>query len=202
MSMAIKHIVWHEGEVSAKLRKKHYGHPGLTVWLTGLSGSGKSTIAMRTERLLIEQGVKSYALDGDNLRHGLNSDLDFTATGRQENIRRIGEVCRLFCDAGIVVLAAFISPYEKDRQTVRNIHPEKSFIEVHVATPLAVCESRDPKGLYKKARAGELKNFTGISAPYEEPSHPDLVLDTTKTDIDDCAKKLVSFITSHLSQNN
>ena len=188
--------MWHQGEVSPEFRAANYGHPGLTIWLTGLSGSGKSTIAMRAEKQLIERGCKSYTLDGDNLRHGLNHDLDFSASGREENIRRIGEVSRLFCDAGIIVFAAFISPYANDRARVRNLHPKGSFLEVHVATPIETCEARDPKGLYKKARAGQIQNFTGISSPYEAPVKPDLRLDTTTQSLDACTAELVALIKS------
>jgi bifunctional enzyme CysN/CysC len=160
------------------------------VWLTGLSGSGKSTIAVELERQLVTLGRYAYRLDGDNLRHGLNSDLDFSEAGRKENIRRVGEVCKLFADACVITIASFISPYGKDRDAVRQLHDGAGlqFNEVFVDTPIEVCEKRDPKGLYKKARAGELKNFTGIDAPYEKPTAPELLLKTGDTDTASCVQ--------------
>ena len=186
-------LTWHTGEVDRAARESAYGHRGATLWFTGFSGSGKSTIAYRTERLLIDKSVFAYVLDGDNVRHGLNADLGFAADDRQENIRRIGEVSRLFTDAGALVLSAFISPYRADRARVRDLVGDR-FIEVHVATPLEVCEARDPKGLYKKARAGEIGDFTGISAPYEEPQSPEIRLDTTVHDVNACAQQVVAYL--------
>ncbi|AYA42276.1 adenylyl-sulfate kinase [Xenorhabdus nematophila] len=170
-------IVWHSHALDYKRRETANGHPALVIWFTGLSGSGKSTLAGALEQSLFSQGVKTYLLDGDNLRHGLCRDLGFSEADRRENIRRVGEVSKLMVDAGLVVLTAFISPNREERQKVRELMQAGQFIEVYVDTPLDVCESRDPKGLYKKARAGELLNFTGIDAVYEAPEHPDIYLD-------------------------
>jgi adenylylsulfate kinase len=164
------------------------------VWFTGLSGSGKSTLATQLEAALSRQGFKTYLLDGDNIRAGLNRDLSFTDAGRTENIRRIGEVSKLFMDAGVIVLSAFISPFRADRELVRQIVGAENFVEVFVDTPLTVCEQRDVKGLYKKARAGELKNFTGIDSPYEAPLHPDLVINTATTQLDDSIGMLLKYV--------
>jgi bifunctional enzyme CysN/CysC len=168
------HVVWHRGAVDRADRPS----AGATVWFTGLSGSGKSTVAVEVERALVAAGRPAYLLDGDNLRHGLNADLAFSAADRSENIRRVGEVARLFADAGVVALVPVISPYRADRDRAREIHEAVGvpFVEVFVDTPLEVCEARDPKGLYAKARAGEIKGFTGIDDPYEAPVHPDLRL--------------------------
>lgn len=174
-----KNIVWHQSTVTRAEREKMSGHLGCTVWLTGLSGSGKSTIANLMEKALWERDVRSFVLDGDNIRHGLNKDLGFSPKDRTENIRRIGEVAALFTEAGVVNVTAFISPYRDDRNLVRKAMPEGCFIEVYIKCELDECEKRDPKGLYKKARAGEIPEFTGISAPYEEPENAELVVDTT-----------------------
>ncbi|MFN2428091.1 MAG: adenylyl-sulfate kinase [Candidatus Binatia bacterium] len=174
-----QNIVWHQSTVSRAEREQISGHRGATVWLTGLSGSGKSTVANLAEKALWERGVRSFVLDGDNIRHGLNKDLGFSPADRTENIRRIGEVAALFTDAGIVNVTAFISPYRADREIARKAMPDGCFIEVYMKCDLDECEKRDPKGLYKKARAGEIKEFTGISAPYEAPENPELVVDTT-----------------------
>src|SRR5688572_15567469 len=171
-------ITWHGGAVSRTDREKLLGQRGVTVWLTGLSAAGKSTMAVMLERMLIEQGRLTYRLDGDNVRHGLNSNLGFTAEDRAENIRRVGEVAKLFTDAGVIVIASFISPYRKDRDAVRAMMPAGDFVEVYVKVSVEAAERRDPKGLYKKARAGEIKGFTGIDDPYEAPEHPDIVIDT------------------------
>ncbi len=192
------HITWHRGEVTREERAKAYGHKGLTVWLTGLSGSGKSTVASRTERLLVQNHIAAYVLDGDNVRHGLSHGLGFSPEDRSENIRRIAEVTKLFVDAGVIVLATFVSPYRIDRARVRALHQPGEFIEVYMATSLETCEARDPKGLYKKAREGTISDFTGISAPYEVPEHPELTLHTEKQDIDACAQVLVT----HLQKNH
>jgi adenylylsulfate kinase len=175
---AATNIVRAEGHVTSEQRAKNLGHEARTVWFTGLSGSGKSTLAFAVEKALIERGVSAYVLDGDNIRFGLNSDLGFTPADRTENIRRIGEVCRLFQDAGFVVLTAFISPYVADRDQVRTLHLEGGFVEVFVDTPIDVCEARDVKGLYARARSGEIPDFSGVSAPYEPPVHPELTVDT------------------------
>ena len=169
-----------EGLVGAADRVALLGHGGQTVWFTGLSGSGKSTLAFAVEEALVARGVAAYVLDGDNVRFGLNRDLGFSAADRTENVRRIGEVCRLFQDAGLVVLSAFISPYKADRDAVRALHPEGSFVEVFVDTPLEICEARDVKGLYARARTGEIPEFSGISAPYEAPDAPDITVDATR----------------------
>jgi len=166
------------------------------VWLTGLSGSGKSTIAVALEKELWTRDVRAYILDGDNIRHGLNKNLGFSATDREENIRRISEVAKLFADCGAIAMTSFISPYRKDRDTVRALHVEGKlpFIEVHVNTPIETCEQRDPKGLYKKARAGQLKNFTGIDDPYEAPLHPELTIDATSTSPEQATVLLLEYL--------
>lgn len=186
-------IVRAEGKVDGAARAANLGHGSRTVWFTGLSGSGKSTLAFAVEEALIERGVAAYVLDGDNIRFGLNRDLGFAPEDRTENIRRIGEVCRLFQDAGLVVLTAFVSPYAADRDAVRALHPEGAFTEVFVDTPLEVCEARDVKGLYAKARAGEISDFTGISAPYEAPLSPEVVVDTSSP-LDDCVAQVIAFL--------
>ncbi len=192
--MNATNVTWHHGEVSREDREALLGHRGACLWLTGLSGSGKSTLARRVERRLVERGVLAYVLDGDNLRHGLNADLGFSAEDREENIRRVGEVARLLVDAGTIVLAAFISPYVRDRARVRALFEPGAFVEVHVATPIEECERRDPKGLYAKARAGEIPAFTGVSAPYEPPEHPELRVDTSARDLDACAAEVVEWL--------
>ncbi|AJC67466.1 adenylyl-sulfate kinase [Dickeya zeae] len=170
-------VVWHDHAVVREDRERQHGHRGVVVWFTGLSGSGKSTLAGALEQSLFARGVSTYLLDGDNVRHGLCRDLGFSDDDRRENIRRVGEVARLMVDAGLVVLTAFISPHRAERQMVRELLDQGQFLEVFVDTPLAICEARDPKGLYKKARAGELRNFTGIDAIYEAPEQPELHLD-------------------------
>ena len=173
-------ITWHEGHVSREEREKLLDQKGALIWLTGLSGSGKSTIAYTLEHALVRRGHLCYVLDGDNIRHGLNKNLGFSAEDREENIRRLGEVGKLFTDAGLITITAFISPYRKDRDTARQTVGTNGFFEVYCYAPLEVCEQRDPKGLYKKARAGEIKGFTGIDDPYEAPERPEMVLDTSK----------------------
>jgi adenylylsulfate kinase len=189
-------ITWHEGHVGRPERETLLKQRGATLWFTGLSGSGKSTIAFTLEHALVQQGHLAYVLDGDNIRHGLNKNLGFSAADREENIRRIGEVAKLFADAGLLVMTSFISPYRKDRDTVRALHEAAGlpFIEVHVATPIETCETRDPKGLYKKARAGELKNFTGIDDPYEPPTKPEVTLDATGTSPQEATVQLLTFL--------
>ena len=179
-----------EGHVNRARRTALTGHDGRTVWLTGLSGSGKSTLAFAVEDALVARGVAAYVLDGDNVRMGLNRDLGFSPDDRTENVRRIGEVCRLFQDAGLVVLTAFISPYRADREAVRAMHPDGTFTEVFVDTPLEVCEERDVKGLYSRARAGDIPDFSGISAPYETPISPDLRIDTGRP-LQDCVNAVL-----------
>ncbi len=189
-------IVWHQGAVNRGDREKMNGHKGATVWLTGLSGSGKSTIAVDLEKRLCERGVRTYILDGDNIRHGLNKNLGFSPEDRTENIRRIGEVAKLFTDAGVVALTAFISPYRADRDQVRALMGEGDFVEVHVDCPVEVCEQRDVKGLYKKARAGEIKEFTGISAPYEAPAKAELTINTAGQSVEESAKQIMAYLES------
>jgi len=190
-------IVWHQGAVTRADREKMNGHKGCTVWLTGLSGSGKSTIAVDLEKRLWERGVRAYILDGDNIRHGLNKNLGFSPADRTENIRRIGEVAKLFSDAGLVTLTAFISPYRADRDQVRALMGQGDFIEVHVDCPVEVCEQRDVKGLYKKARAGEIKEFTGISAPYEAPEKPELTINTAGQSVEASARQILQHLEKH-----
>src|SRR5436309_13177958 len=189
-------ITWHEGHVTREERGALLEQKGATIWFTGLSGSGKSTIAFTLEHALVQRGHLAYVLDGDNIRHGLNKNLGFSAADREENIRRIGEVAKLFADAGLVTMTSFISPYRKDRDLVRELHKAGGlpFIEVYVNTPIGTCEQRDPKGLYKKARAGQLKNFTGIDDPYEEPLHPELTLDMTALSPQDATVQLVDYL--------
>ena len=183
-------IHFHEGNITREERWKALGTKGCTMWFTGLSACGKSTIACALEQALCNQGVACYRLDGDNVRFGLNKNLGFSAEDREENIRRIGEVSKLFADAGIVTLSSFISPYTKDRDEARKVHDEAGvdFIEVFVDTPLDICEQRDPKGLYKKARAGEIKGFTGIDDPYEAPANAELVIKTAEHDLETCVQ--------------
>jgi adenylylsulfate kinase len=187
-------VHWHEHRVSSADRKKLMGHKGCILWFTGLSASGKSTVANTVDHKLHVLGKHTYILDGDNIRHGLNKNLGFSATDRAENIRRIGEVAKLFADAGIITLTAFISPYRADRDAVRALMPAGEFIEVFVDASLETCEKRDPKGLYKKARAGELKGFTGIDDPYEAPLKPELVLDSNTKGIDALADEVIAFL--------
>ena len=189
--MGATNVTWHHGEVSREERERALGHRAACVWLTGLSGSGKSTLARRVEKRLVERGALAYVLDGDNLRHGLNADLGFGPDARKENVRRVGEVARLMVDAGVIVLSAFISPYRADRDGVRALFEDGRFVEVWVSTPLEVCERRDPKGLYARARKGEIADFTGISAPYEAPASPELEVDTSQDDLDACAARVV-----------
>lgn len=191
-------IHWHEGDLSRDERWNALKASGATVWFTGLSGSGKSTIASAVEQVLVNKGINAYRLDGDNVRHGLNKNLGFSAEDRAENIRRIGEVAKLFADAGVLSLTSFISPYKTDRDLCRKMHDDSGlhFIEVFVDTPLEECEKRDPKGLYKKARAGEIKGFTGIDDPYEAPESAELIVKTEGRSIDDCVQEVLSFLDS------
>jgi adenylylsulfate kinase len=189
-----KDIIWHTGKISKKLRQKEYGHKSAILWFTGLSGSGKSTIAVEIEERLFKQGIKTYRLDGDNIRFGLNQDLGFSKGDRTENIRRIGEVSKLFVDAGIFILASFISPYANDREMVRSLFDDDEFIEVYVKCDLAICEKRDPKGLYKKARNGEIQGFTGIEDPYEEPLNPEIIVETDTMTLEECVEKIIQYL--------
>lgn len=187
-------ITWHEGDLSRDERWEGLGARGMTVWFTGLSGSGKSTIASALEQALVNKGVFAYRLDGDNVRHGLNANLGFSAADRAENIRRIGEVAKLFAESGAVTITSFISPYRVDRAMVRKLHEDAglAFVEVFVDTPLEVCEKRDPKGLYRKARAGEITGFTGIDDPYEEPENAELVLDTEELGVEQAVSQCIA----------
>ncbi|MEK7842518.1 MAG: adenylyl-sulfate kinase [Deltaproteobacteria bacterium] len=187
-------IKWHHGKITKQDRTNLMKQKGLTLWLTGLSGSGKSTIAVELEHALLENSHQAYILDGDNIRHGLNKNLGFSPEDRSENIRRIGEVAKLFTDANIITITAFISPYRQDRENARKLQKDGEFIEVYVKCPLDVCEQRDTKGLYKKARAGEVKEFTGISAPYEEPLNPEITIDTSKLSVEESTKAILSYL--------
>jgi adenylylsulfate kinase len=184
-------IVWHEGHVRREQREGLLKQKGVLVWLTGLPSSGKSTIAFTTEHALVERGHLAYVLDGDNIRHGLNKNLGFSAQDRAENIRRIGEVGRLFADAGFITLTSFVSPYRQDRDHVRGLMAPGDFVEVFIDTPLELCEQRDPKGLYKKARAGQIPNFTGVSDPYEPPENPELVIHTAQCTPQEAALQII-----------
>ena len=187
-------IKWHHGKITKEDRLKLMKQRGVTIWLTGLSGSGKSTIAVELEHALIENKHQAYILDGDNIRHGLNKNLGFSPEDRSENIRRIGEVAKLFTDANIITITAFISPYREDRDNARALQKDGEFIEVYVKCPLDVCEQRDTKGLYKKARAGEVKEFTGISAPYEEPSDPELTIDSSELSVEESTRAILNHL--------
>lgn len=189
-------IVWHEASISKSERREKNNHQSFILWFTGLSASGKSSIANSLARTLFERGNQSFVLDGDNIRHGLNKDLGFDEHSRKENIRRIGEVSKLFVESGQIVLTAFISPYQEDRDVVRSLVAEGEFIEVFVKCSVEECERRDPKGLYKKARNEEIKNFTGISAPYEAPANPEIIVDSEQFTIEECTEQLIEFLTS------
>src|SRR4051812_16750178 len=194
-------ITWHAGAVTRAHREQLLGQRGVTVWMTGLSGSGKSTIAVIVEQILVQHGRLAYLLDGDNVRHGLNKNLGFSADDRAENIRRIGEVAKLFTDAGVIAIASFISPYRRDRSAVRALMKPGDFVEVYVDTPLQVAESRDPKGLYKKARAavaaGKGLGFTGVDDPYEPPESPEIVLKTEQLTAEAAAQHVVDYLHAH-----
>ena len=187
-------ITWQTNDITKKDREKAAGHRGAIVWFTGLSGSGKSTLALGLERMLLERGCRSYVLDGDNVRHGLNKNLGFSPEDREENIRRIGEVAHLFADAGVIAVTAFISPYAKDRKGARDLADEGDFVEAYCRCSLDACEERDPKGLYKKARAGEIKQFTGIDAPYEAPENPEVILDTDHETLEESLAGIISYL--------
>lgn len=190
----VKNIVWHNATIAKEDRHRMNGHKSAILWYTGLSGAGKSTLANKVEEKLFEKGYHTYVLDGDNIRMGLNKGLGFDADARKENIRRIGEVAKLFVDAGVIVSTAFVSPYIEDRDMVRKLVKEGEFIEIHVSASLEVCETRDTKGLYKKARAGEIKNFTGISDPYEAPEHAELIVDTGSQSLDESAQVVLNYL--------
>lgn len=185
------HVVWHHVSVTRDMREEMVGHKGAVIWLTGLSGAGKSTIAHVLEKRLYDRGCRSFVFDGDNVRHGLCADLSFSDADRHENLRRIGEMVKLFLEAGVISLAAFISPFKADRDRVRSMVPSGDFLEVYCKCSLEVCEERDVKGLYAKARAGEIKNYTGISSPYEVPEQPDLVLNTDQSSVEGCIDQII-----------
>lgn len=189
-----KNVVWHPGAVTAADREAIAGHKACTIWMTGLPASGKSTLAVALEKALWERGVHAYVLDGDNIRHGLNKDLGFSPADRNENIRRIGEVAKLFTSAGVINVTAFISPYRADRDQARQIMGAGEFIEVYVDCPVEVCEQRDPKGHYKKARAGEIREFTGVSAPYEPPLNPEIVVHTDRESEPESVARILSYL--------
>ncbi|VDG18979.1 adenylyl-sulfate kinase [Lactiplantibacillus mudanjiangensis] len=190
-------ITWQNTQVSKQQRQTLAGHRSPVLWFTGLSGSGKSTIANAVAQRLYEEQVNSYVLDGDNMRFGLNSNLGFSAADRQENIRRVGEVSKLFVDAGVITLTAFISPYQADRDQVRDLLAAGEFVEIFVDTPLAVCEERDVKQLYAKARRGDIKGFTGIDAPYEAPTQPEITIDTSKQPLSESVEQIMRYLTNH-----
>ncbi|WEG11000.1 adenylyl-sulfate kinase [Pullulanibacillus sp. KACC 23026] len=188
------HLTWHKGHITKKVRQHQKGHKSYVLWFTGLSGSGKSTLSVEVEKQLVDRGIHCYRLDGDNCRHGLNKNLGFSPSDRKESIRRMGEVAKLFVDAGLVVLAAFISPYQSDRNAIRELLNPDEFIEIYVKCSVDTCEKRDPKGLYQKARQGEIKQFTGIDAPYEPPAAPELVIDTEADSLEACTNQILNLL--------
>lgn len=190
-------ITWHESEVTKQDRQQLHSHKSATLWFTGLSGSGKSTISVELEKALFERKKHAFRLDGDNVRHGLNKNLGFSPEDRQENIRRIGEVSKLMVDAGLITITAFISPYREDRDNVRAMLDDDEFIEIYTQCSVEECERRDPKGLYKKARTGEIPEFTGISAPYEEPRNPEITIDTEQLDVKDAVTQILNYLEEH-----
>jgi adenylylsulfate kinase len=197
MTKTNSNLVWHEASVSKQERHARHNHKGCVLWFTGLSGSGKSTLANALDRSLFDAGLSTYVLDGDNIRHGLNKDLGFSDRDRQENIRRIGEVAKLFVDAGTIVSTAFISPFQSDRDQARALLADGEFVEVYVKCPLEECERRDVKGLYKKARNGEIPQFTGISSPYEEPETPEIIVDTSVQTVEESVEQIIGWLEKH-----
>jgi len=200
--MKLCNIIWHHATVTRKRRNQQNQHKSAVLWFTGLSGSGKSTLAHAVEEELYQLGCRTIVLDGDNIRHGLCSDLDFSNDNRIENIRRIGEVTKLFIESGVITLTAFISPFKADRDKVRLLLSDNDFIEIFVKCPVNVCEDRDTKGMYKKARANKIKNFTGISSPYEAPENPDLILDTDKESLNESVGKVLNLLIHRKVINN
>ena len=192
--MKSPNVIYHQASVTRERRNQSNNHQSVVLWFTGLSGSGKSTLAHVLEEKLFNKGCKTLVLDGDNVRHGLNSNLDFSDDGRKENIRRIGEVAKLMLESGLIVMTAFISPFREDRAAVRNLISNSDFIEIYCKASLEICEARDVKGLYKRARAGEIKNYTGIDSPYEAPDNPELIIDTDKETLDESVSKIYSFL--------
>jgi len=187
-------LVWHEHKISQSDRQKLLNQKPMLLWFTGLSGSGKSTIAGELEYQLFKKGLKTYLLDGDNVRHGLNKDLGFSNEDRKENIRRIAEVSKLFVDSGTLVMTAFISPFIEERELARSLLNSEEFVEIYIRCPLSICEERDPKGMYKKARSGEIKKFTGIDSPYEEPPKAELVIDSDKLSVEDAVGEIIKYL--------
>ena len=194
--MKSTNIIYHQASVTRDRRNQANQHQSIVIWFTGLSGSGKSTLAHVLEEKLFNNGCSTYVLDGDNVRHGLNSNLDFSDKDRKENIRRIGEVSKLMCEAGMIVMTAFISPFREDRAKVRELISQGDFIEIYCKASLEICEKRDVKGLYKRARAGEIKNYTGIDSPYEIPENPELIIDTDKESLEESVFRVYSFLES------
>ena len=192
--MKSTNIIYHNASVTRKRRNQSNKHKSVVIWFTGLSGCGKSTIAHAVEEILFNKGCRTFVLDGDNVRHGLSSNLDYSNKDRKENIRRIGEVTKLMMKAGLIIMTAFISPFREDRIAVRNLIPDGDFIEIYCKASLETCETRDLKGFYKRARAGEIKNYTGIDSPYEEPDNPELIIDTDKETLDESVSRIVSFL--------
>ena len=192
--MKSPNVIYHQASVTRERRNQSNNHQSVVLWFTGLSGSGKSTLAHVLEEKLFNKGCKTLVLDGDNVRHGLNSNLDFSDDDRKENIRRIGEVAKLMLESGLIVMTAFISPFREDRAAVRNLISNSDFIEIYCKASLETCEARDVKGLYKRARAGEIKNYTGIDSPYEAPDNPELIIDTDKETLDESVSKIYSFL--------
>lgn len=197
--MVIDNIVWQPSKITRNERNKLNAHKSCVIWFTGLSASGKSTIAFELEKRLIQNQIRSYVLDGDNIRHGLNNNLGFSPDDRSENIRRIGEVSKLFVDAGILVVTAFISPYRNDRDMARSLFEQSDFIEVYIKCDITECERRDPKGLYKKARAGEISNFTGISDPYEEPLNPEIIIESDGMTISEATDYIIQYLENQIN---
>ncbi|NNV04512.1 adenylyl-sulfate kinase [Brevibacillus sp. MCWH] len=194
MSKANAHVVWHPTTVTKADRQRQNGHKSCILWFTGLSGAGKSTLANAVDQQLHERGLKSYVLDGDNIRHGLNRGLGFSPADRKENIRRIAEVAKLFVDAGVIVLTAFISPFREDRELARGLVEPDEFVEIYVKCPLEECERRDPKGLYRKARSGEIAEFTGITSPYEEPLSPELIVESGTQSVEESVQIVLRYL--------
>ena len=192
--MKSPNVIYHQASVTRERRNQSNNHQSVVLWFTGLSGSGKSTLAHVLEEKLFNKGCKTFVLDGDNVRHGLNSNLDFSDNDRKENIRRIGEVAKLMLESGLIVMTAFISPFREDRTAVRNLISNSDFIEIYCKASLKTCEERDVKGLYKRARAGEIKNYTGIDSPYEAPENPELIIDTDKETLDESVSKIYNFL--------
>ena len=199
--MKSSNVIYHQATVTRKRRNKLNDHRSVVLWFTGLSGSGKSTLAHALEEKLFQKGCRTFVLDGDNIRHGLNSNLDFSESDRTENIRRISEVSKLMLESGLIVMTAFISPFNKDRNEAKRLISNDDFIEIYCKASLETCEARDVKGLYKKARAGKIKNYTGIDSPYEVPENPDLIIDTDNETLDNAVFKILNFLEKHFLKN-